>query len=262
MNAKEIREKAGEMLKGKLSLTLAVSMTMFGAAVLLLVLAESALLVCGVLDYESGMLVLSELGRQLPVLAGFFVLLAAAWLLIGSPLQQGKAAWFFAFAAGRYPSLDRMFSAFGRADYGRCVDYSVRLFFRQLLWYGGFSLPGLLVSGIEGFYPLGVTLAAGGLFLGAVLGQRFFLGRYILATSEEVTGREALRLSKALTKGHRGELFLLRLSFLGWFLLTVPTVGLSLIYTIPYYNTAMSVFAKELLDWHAAKEAETAENAE
>ncbi len=56
----------------------------------------------------------------------------------------------------------------------------------------------------------------------------------ILAENKGKPALECLRESKALTKGHKGELFVLGLSFLGWILLCVVTFGLASIWVDPY----------------------------
>lgn len=48
--------------------------------------------------------------------------------------------------------------------------------------------------------------------------------------------------SYRLMKGHRKQAFLLDLSFLGWWLLAIFTLGLSNIYSLPYYTSATAIF--------------------
>ena len=45
---------------------------------------------------------------------------------------------------------------------------------------------------------------------------------------------EALNESKRIMVGHKGELFVLYLSFIGWALLAIPTFGLICIWLLPY----------------------------
>lgn len=52
---------------------------------------------------------------------------------------------------------------------------------------------------------------------------------------------EALKLSKKMVAGNRGELFALDLSFIGWWLLTCITFGIASIYVIPYYFTTQAL---------------------
>lgn len=53
---------------------------------------------------------------------------------------------------------------------------------------------------------------------------------------------QAISLSKKIVRGHRGELFVYDLSFLPWLFLTIITVGIAGIYTIPYKRTADALY--------------------
>ncbi len=53
---------------------------------------------------------------------------------------------------------------------------------------------------------------------------------------------EALRLSKKIVKGNRGELFVLNLSFILWGLLCIITCGIASIYVIPYVKTTDALY--------------------
>lgn len=56
---------------------------------------------------------------------------------------------------------------------------------------------------------------------GIVAAYRYRLAFYILVDNPELSALDCIRESKRLMKGHKGELFVLDLSFLGWQLLTV-----------------------------------------
>ena len=58
---------------------------------------------------------------------------------------------------------------------------------------------------------------------------------YILAENPKISQKNAFFLSKQLTKGNKWKLFLLDLSFLGWELFSLFTLGiLDIIYVRPY----------------------------
>lgn len=63
---------------------------------------------------------------------------------------------------------------------------------------------------------------------------------YILADNPGMTAREALNESKRITKGHKLELFILELSFIGWYLLIPLTLGLIVIWLAPYTNATLA----------------------
>ena len=47
-------------------------------------------------------------------------------------------------------------------------------------------------------------------------------------------------------KGHKWQLFLLDLSFVGWMLLSVLTLGIALFYAWPYYQAARAEFYQQI----------------
>ena len=58
---------------------------------------------------------------------------------------------------------------------------------------------------------------------------------YILAKDPSVTGIRVLKLSDMMTKGFKGKMFSLDLSFIGWAILSVFTIGiLGIFYVNPY----------------------------
>ena len=70
---------------------------------------------------------------------------------------------------------------------------------------------------------------------------------YILIDRPEIGAKEALKLSMQMTKGHKGEIFVMYLSFIGWGILTSLTCGLvGIFYAFPYMNTTMAGYYEEL----------------
>jgi uncharacterized membrane protein len=59
---------------------------------------------------------------------------------------------------------------------------------------------------------------------------------YVLADNKGKSARECIAESKAMTNGHKMELFVLDLSFIGWYLLSCLTCGLALLYVVPLLN--------------------------
>lgn len=60
---------------------------------------------------------------------------------------------------------------------------------------------------------------------------------YILAENPQADLRQALKTSIKMTNGYKMELFLLDLSFIGWYFAVIFTAGLALFYVGPYMNT-------------------------
>lgn len=61
---------------------------------------------------------------------------------------------------------------------------------------------------------------------------------YIMIENDELSWKECLKESKKITKGNMRKIFLFELSFIGWFLLSVLTLGALFFYVLPYYKTA------------------------
>jgi len=69
---------------------------------------------------------------------------------------------------------------------------------------------------------------------------------YILNDCPNLTVRQALNLSKKMTQGIKGELFVFDLSFIGWWLLTALTCSILAIYTVPYYQMAKAALYESM----------------
>lgn len=64
----------------------------------------------------------------------------------------------------------------------------------------------------------------------------------IMSDNPNLKPTEAIRLSKKLVAGNRTELFILELSFIPWYLLTIVTLGIASIYVLPYINTTRALY--------------------
>ena len=65
---------------------------------------------------------------------------------------------------------------------------------------------------------------------------------YIIAENPEMNAMDALKRSEEMMKGHKMELFMLGLSFIGWILLGMLTLGLLYIWLLPYMSATMAIF--------------------
>ena len=77
---------------------------------------------------------------------------------------------------------------------------------------------------------------------GIVKAYSYSMAMYILAENPEMGAREAISLSKKMMNGHKMELFVLELSFIGWILLSIITFGIATIWAIPYISAATANF--------------------
>ena len=68
----------------------------------------------------------------------------------------------------------------------------------------------------------------------------YSMSYYILAENKGKGALECINESKAMTNGHKWELFVLALSFFGWALLCVITLGIAAIWVGPYMNATFA----------------------
>ena len=84
---------------------------------------------------------------------------------------------------------------------------------------------------------------------GIVKNYAYRMVPFILSEYPQMSAKEALRLSDEMTRGHKAKMFILDLSFFGWYLLGAITFGLSdIVFTTPY------VYATEAELYHVLKE--------
>ncbi|MDR1861873.1 MAG: DUF975 family protein [Candidatus Ancillula sp.] len=71
---------------------------------------------------------------------------------------------------------------------------------------------------------------------------------FILEDNPEMTVTEAQKRSIEITKGHKGELFVLILSFILWELLVLVTFGIAIIYVLPYIQTTYANAYRKIIN--------------
>lgn len=77
---------------------------------------------------------------------------------------------------------------------------------------------------------------------GIVYYYKTYFANQILADNPNLKPTEALKLSGKMTNGSKGELFVLDLSFILWYLLCAVTLGIASIYVVPYVMTTQALY--------------------
>lgn len=146
--------------------------------------------------------------------------LALAQLVIGGVIQLGYSRYLLNQHNHATVNIETLFSQFDRFKDGFLQKLLRDLY--VFLW----SLL-LIVPGIIKYYAYAMT-------------------PFIMAENPEMTASEAIDASQQLMDGHKGELFMLDLTFIGWELLAALTMNIGYIFLNPYKNAAYAVFYKEL----------------
>lgn len=120
------------------------------------------------------------------------------------------------------------------------TPYAVADLFSQ---FDRFSV-GFLQSFLRGLYVVLWSLLL--LIPGIIKNFSYAMTPFILADHPELKASEAIRRSMDLMQGHKMELFLLELSFIGWDILNIFTLGIGSFWLNPYKNAAVAAFYREL----------------
>jgi uncharacterized membrane protein len=180
-------------------------------------------------------------------------------VFVASVIQVGGNRWFSRNreAAG-VPSLSQLFSLFRGGTWLPTVGSMFWMNFWLFLWsllptlimmagaalaaLAGTNLAGLIPEDTFNFAPeallmFGIMLILVGLVLSIpviIKTYAYRLTPWILADNPTIGYRRALRLSISMTHGHKFEIFVLDLSFIGWFLLGVLACGIGVLFVLPY----------------------------
>lgn len=160
-----------------------------------------------------------KLGRfTFSIKSGVFGLAA---FLIGGTLQLGYAQFLLKQHDGADPEFNDLFSQFHRFGTGFAQHFLRSLY--VALW----SLL-LIIPGIMKHYSYAMT-------------------PFILADQPHLTVSQAIDWSQELMDGHKMDLFILELTFIGWEILAGLTWNLGHLALNPYQNAARAAFYRQLL---------------
>ncbi len=83
---------------------------------------------------------------------------------------------------------------------------------------------------------------------GIIAAYRYSFAVYVMIDHPEMSAMDCLRESKRLTTGYKRQLFLLDLSFIVWFLLTmIPIIGyIAQVYVTPYMESARVLYYEQI----------------
>ncbi len=145
-----------------------------------------------------------------------------AGLLVVCPLSFGFMICFLRMVRGE--DSDEMvgdqFKVFNK--YGRYLGVSLLYTLYVLLWTLLFIIPGIVKSYAYAMTP------------------------YIVYDHPEMDADDCIHESRMMMKGHKWKLFCLDLSFIGWAILCVFTLGIGTLWLQPYIEASHSKFYEEL----------------
>ena len=167
--------------------------------------------------YHRAWLILSTVILGLAFLMVIYSIIA---FTVGSAVSVGYCRFNLDLIDGIRPRVGTLFSCFSQMKTAIVVKLLTLLY--VTLGYLLFIVPGIILN-------LGYSMA-----------------NFVLAENPDMTASEAMRESKRIMKGHKWQLFCLNLSFVGIILLSLLTLGIGLIWALPYANAAYAAFYREV----------------
>ena len=94
-----------------------------------------------------------------------------------------------------------------------------------------------------------VILGIGAITLGIgaiIFGLAYAMVPFVIHDNPDIAAVDALRTSRQIMKGHKGKLFVLYLSFIGWVLLGIITLGIAFFWIQPYTYATVAAFYEDI----------------
>ena len=88
-----------------------------------------------------------------------------------------------------------------------------------------------------------------------ILGLAYTIVPFVIRDNPELSAREALRKSRLMMRGHKWEMFVLQLTFIGWALLCIFTCFIGFLWLEPYITTSLAHFYEDVKAEYEAVEA-------
>lgn len=173
--------------------------------------------------------------------------------LLTGILSLGTSKLYMNFCTGREAQTSDIFYGFTghHQDVGILLAFvQIGIMFLSLLPFFAVSLIYLFIFPSAFLYPvMALTLIAG-----VVFGYTQILSLsqcyYLAVDFPDYTVRQLLSMSRRIMKGQRARLFYIHVSFLPLVLLCVFTMGLGLLWLLPYISTTLTCFYLDLIDYH------------
>ena len=147
-------------------------------------------------------------------------LLGLTALILGGVVELGYAKFLLKQHDKKELRFADLFSQFDRFGTGFAQQFLRTLY--TCLWTLLFIIPGI------------------------VKGLSYAMTPFILEEHPEMTASQAIKASMQLMDGHKMDLFILGLSFIGWSLLACLTMGIGFLFLNPYMNAAYAAFYRDI----------------
>ncbi|MDE5948735.1 MAG: DUF975 family protein [Prevotella sp.] len=169
------------------------------------------------------------------------------WQIVLLPVSWGFSVFFFDISRGKNVRVGSMFD--GMKQYGRIFTTEFLVMLYMILWM---MLPIIFIlilyvaTADLNFFFSGVAILAS-LVIYFYKYYSYAMVPYILKDNPEIKNNKAINLSMKMMEDYKTDLFLLDLSMIGWFILSIlTTCGIGFLLLIPYVKTVHAHFYEEV----------------
>lgn len=102
---------------------------------------------------------------------------------------------------------------------------------------------------VWGYVLMGIKLFLWSLLLfipGIIKSFSYAMTPFILVEYPDLSASEAIQLSRRMMSGHKFDLFYLYLSFIGWFIVGVISLGIGFLWIMPYMTGSIAAFYEDV----------------
>ena len=149
-------------------------------------------------------------------------LIGLVLFILALPLTWGFQTLFLGAVRGGEATAKDMFEGYNKELFSRVLTTTLLYYVYVFLWSLLLLIPGCIKS-----YSYAMT-------------------PYILKDNPEMKNNAAIEESMRMMDGHKLELFLLDLSFIGWAILSILTCCIGFLWLVPYMNMARVHFYEDL----------------
>ena len=149
-------------------------------------------------------------------------LIGLVLFILALPLTWGYQTLFLGAVRGGEATAKDMIEGYNKEQFSRVLTTALLYYVYVFLWSLLLLIPGCIKS-----YSYAMT-------------------PYILKDNPEMKNNAAIEESMRMMDGHKLELFLLDLSFIGWAILSMLTCCIGFLWLVPYMNMARVNFYEDL----------------
>ena len=175
---------------------------------------------------HTGSSIVPDFAREYFVILTTVVFAVLIWALItffiGGAIELGYCRFNKNLINGTDPKFSDLFSRMN--IFWKALGLRLVIAFFTLLWAILLIIPGIIAA------------------------LSYSMAFYIMEENPSMGILDAIQQSKEMMRGNKWRLFCLGISFIGWLILSALTLGIGLLWLVPYMNASFAAFYLEISD--------------